>query len=80
MKRLDILGKSIDLNFKGRATFQTNLGAIMSLMIVLVVGAYGLLKLLQLVNYDESSFIINSVLKDMYFDYPAPFNGAENKF
>ena len=33
------------MNFRGSTTYQTNIGAIMSVMIVLIVGSYGLIKL-----------------------------------
>ena len=47
---------------------------------ILFVGAYSSLKLLQLFNHEQPDFIVNTVLKDMYNDYPEPFDAAENRF
>ena len=52
----------------------------MTLFIVLTVGFYGILKLSMLINHEQPDFIVNTVLKDMYLDYPEPFNATENLF
>ena len=49
-------------------------------MLILFIGFYGSLKLLRLVNHEQPDFIVNTVLKDMYTDYPEPFDAAENRF
>lgn len=77
---MDFLGQSIDMNFRGKSTFTTPIGACLSLFIVLVVGSFALLKLAMLINHEQPDFIVNTVLKDMYNDYQAPFNATENLF
>ena len=52
----------------------------MSLLIMIVVGSFGLLKTVMLVSHEQPDFIVNTVLKDMYLDYPTVFNAAENNF
>ena len=48
-------------------------------MIVFLAGYSGI-KFLQLINHEQPDFIVNTVLKDMYNDYPEPFNATENGF
>lgn len=78
--RIDFLGHAIHMNYKDQNAFQTNIGACMSLLIMIVVGSFGLLKTIRLVTHEQPEFIVNTVLKDMYVDYPEKLNAAENRF
>ena len=68
------------MNYKGRATYQTVVGAICSILMILFVGIFSLLKFLEFLNYDQPNFIVNTVLKDMHVDYPKPIYADENRF
>lgn len=51
-----------------------------SIFMVLCVGGFSTLRLLQWLNFQEPDFIINSVLKDMHKEYDEPFWADENRF
>ena len=44
------------------------------------MGTYTFLRFLQFYNHEQPQFIVNTVLKDMYNEYPEPFNAGENFF
>lgn len=68
------------MNFQGRSTYQTNIGAVLSILTFLFIAIFSMIKLLKLVNYEQPDFIVNTVFKDMYNDYPEPFYAPENRF
>jgi hypothetical protein len=80
LSRFDVFGQTIDMNFNGDSTYKTNLGAILSITMACIVGLFTALKMMQLVTHENFNFIMNSVLKDMYAEYPEPFYARENHF
>lgn len=68
------------MNYKGNASYQTPYGAILSILIVLVVGTYGVLRFAQMINHEQPQFIVNTVLKDMFNEFPEPFDAETNYF
>jgi len=68
------------MNFKGRATFQTQIGAIFSILIVIFVTSYSLLKFQEFVYREQPFFIKNTVLHDMYEHFPEALNAKDNFF
>ena len=68
------------MNFQGHNTYQTNVGALFSIILMLLVGIFAGLKLLRMIKHDQPDFIVNTVLKDMNVDYPEPFDAQVNRF
>ena len=68
------------MKFNGDSTYKTNLGAILSITMALILALFTALKMMQLVTHENINFITNSVLKDIYTEYPEPFYAHENHF
>ena len=47
---------------------------------MLIVCSYGILKFNHVIFYEQPSFIKNTVLRNMYEEFPDPFNATENNF
>ena len=76
----DRFGEPVTVNFDGDNTYKTVFGALLSISIVIFIGFYALVSILRLIMKENPDFVVNTVLKDMYFDYDAPFNATENNF
>ena len=68
------------MNFNGNQTYRTVVGAILSISMVTFIGFYAIVSIMRLVLNGNPDFVVNTVLKDMYVDYNAPFNATENNF
>ena len=49
LKKFDNYGKAITLNFKGEDTFKTNLGGLLSLVLMIATSAYAVIKFVTLI-------------------------------
>ena len=68
------------MNFKRRETYQTSVGACLSLLIIILVGSYGLIRASSFIAHEQPDFIVNTVLRDMYTDFPDPINATDSHF
>ena len=50
---LDAFGQPIELNFRGKSSFQTSCGGLISLLVNIFVGWLTLLTLMQLISQEE---------------------------
>ena len=80
LRQFDVFGQRIEMNFEGRPTYQTNVGAAFSIIMFLVVGAFTALKVIQWITFEEPDFIVNTVLKQLHEEYPEPFEASPNRF
>jgi large-conductance mechanosensitive channel len=68
LKSLDIYGEQIKLTFKGDDTFKTSIGAVISAIVLFMLGAWALFLIIILLTRNGSNF--NS------FDYIQDLNSA----
>ena len=78
MKRFDRYGLGLKLLFSGEDQFKTGLGGTVSLLISLVIMAYGTGKILHLYQMDEP--VITTTQKHISLKATAPLNLADQHF
>ena len=76
----DFYGHGVSMNFMGKSTYRTNIGAIFSIIFVICMLGYTVIKMIQMVMHQQPDFIVNTVLKDMYTEYPEVFPAKEAGF
>ena len=47
---------------------------------ILLLGFFSTLKFIRLISHDQPEFVVNTVMKDMFTEYPEPFWANENRF
>ena len=56
LKGLDIYGEQIKLTYKGDDTFKTNIGSIFSIILLMILGSYGVFRTYILFTLSDSIF------------------------
>jgi len=47
---------------------------------LLCVGMFSMLKCMRWIAFEQPDFTVNTVLHDMFYDYPEPFTAREHRF
>jgi len=66
IKGFDLYPQSIQLTFKGKDTFKTLFGGIMSMLILSLCATYGISLLLIMINRGDSNKAVNTEFRDLF--------------